>query len=123
MRNVKSVTYHSFLSLVIHFVSSTNDEFYCKVDLGNYEICRKCPTLADRCEIPRRNDGCQCDNIKFTDASMIFLFDYHITIRWFLCQMKRNKILVTKVVLMVFQSAKRKTRQFEVCSNQELILY
>jgi len=71
MRNVKGVPYHVFLSFIIHFASSTNDEFYCKVDEGNYEICRKCPTLTDKCEIPRRNDGCQCDNIKFTDANGI----------------------------------------------------
>ena len=70
----------------MHLVSSINDEFYCKVDLGNYEICRNCPTLSEKCEIPGRYDGCQCDNIRFTDISK--LTNVH---RWFL-----------KVVICVF---------------------
>ena len=69
MRNTKGTIYHVFLSFVMHLVSSINDEFYCKVDLGNYEICRNCPTLSEKCEIPGRYDGCQCDNIRFTDKS------------------------------------------------------
>ena len=67
MRNTNGIIYHVFLSFVMHLVSSINDEFYCKVDLGNYEICRNCPTLSERCEIPGRYDGCQCDNIRFTE--------------------------------------------------------
>jgi len=69
MRNTKGIAYYVFLNTIMQFVSSASEEFYCKVDFGNYEICRNCPTLSDKCEIPGRYDGCQCDNIRFTDAS------------------------------------------------------
>ena len=46
-----------------------DSEFYCNIEEGNYEICRRCPTLDENCEIPSKNQGCQCDNIKFTNAS------------------------------------------------------
>ena len=56
----------------MHFVHPSNDEFYCKVDEGNYEICRKCPTLEEKCETPLENEKCQCDNIRFINGSMIW---------------------------------------------------
>ena len=57
-----------FLIFLADFAASDN-EFYCNVEEGNYEICRRCPTLDENCEIPSINEGCQCDNIKFTNAS------------------------------------------------------
>ena len=49
-------------------VYSNDGDYFCKVDptnaygdLGNYQICRKCPSLEDDCET---SDNCQCDNIE-----------------------------------------------------------
>ena len=70
--NIHFVTLFILLSLEMHFVRPSHDEFYCKVDEGNYEICRKCPTLEEKCETPLENEKCQCDNIRFTNGSMIF---------------------------------------------------
>ena len=69
--NIIFVTLFILLSFEMHFVYPSNDEFYCKVDEGNYEICRKCPTLEEKCETPLENEKCQCDNIRFTNGSMI----------------------------------------------------
>ena len=58
------------LTLVSAFsaVYSNDVDYYCKVDtpntlgeLGNYRICRTCPSLEDDCET---SDQCQCDNIE-----------------------------------------------------------
>merc|ERR1712241_1196187 len=36
------------------------EAFYCKKEEGSYEICRRCPDLAENCE---QSPTCQCQNI------------------------------------------------------------
>ena len=61
-----------FIAVLSFFTFTTifaSNEWYCKKEVGKFEICRQCKSLSDDCENPPSQ--CKCENLKFAKNTII----------------------------------------------------
>ena len=63
-----------FVLMLAHAILASNDEWYCRLEIDQFQICRKCPKLSEPCEEAPKT--CKCQNMRFAkaDGSCKFLF-------------------------------------------------
>ena len=61
-----------FIAVLSFFTFTTifaSNEWYCKKEVGKFEICRRCISLSDDCE--NSPSQCKCENLKFAKNTII----------------------------------------------------
>ena len=53
---------------VVLALAEPDDDFYCKSEERRYSVCRRCPTIDEKCD-KDPEPGCRCENIQVQDPS------------------------------------------------------